>query len=95
MKIAAMQSHIVAVPPPHIGGMYWIFVSLQTHCGIEGVGEVYASTFHPEVMVKVLDDVFHRYLKGHDPHHIERFFSYLACSIDPIRFVMLHSFSPE
>ena len=74
MKIAAMQSHIVAVPPPHIGGMYWIFVSLQTHCGIEGVGEVYASTFHPEVMVKVLDDVFDRYLKGHDPHHIERFF---------------------
>ncbi|MBT4240155.1 MAG: mandelate racemase/muconate lactonizing enzyme family protein [Oceanospirillaceae bacterium] len=74
MKIAAMQSHIVAVPPPHIGGMYWIFVSLKTHCGIEGVGEVYASTFHPEVMVKVLDDVFDRYLKGHDPHHIERFF---------------------
>ena len=74
MKIAAMQSHIVAVPPPHIGGMYWIFVSLQTGCGIEGVGEVYASTFHPEVMVKVLDDVFDRYLKGHDPHHIERFF---------------------
>ena len=74
MKIAAMQSHIVAVPPPHIGGMYWIFVSLQTRCGIEGVGEVYASTFHPEVMVKVLDDVFDRYLKGHDPHHIERFF---------------------
>jgi galactonate dehydratase len=74
MKIAGMQSHIVAVPPPHIGGMYWIFVSLQTHCGIEGVGEVYASTFHPEVMVKVLDDVFDRYLKGHDPHHIERFF---------------------
>ena len=74
MKIAAMQSHIVAVPPPHIGGMYWIFVSLQTRCGIEGVGEVYASTFHPEVMVKVLDDVFDRYLKGHDPHHIERLF---------------------
>jgi galactonate dehydratase len=74
MKLAAMQSHIVAVPPPHIGGMYWIFVNLQTSCGIEGVGEVYASTFHPEVMVKALDDVFDRYLKGHDPHHIERFF---------------------
>mgnify|MGYP005696285317 CR=1 FL=1 len=70
-----MQSHIVAVPPPHIGGMYWIFVSLQTHCGIEGVGEVYASTFHPEVMVKVLDDVFDRYLKGHDPPPYRAFFS--------------------
>ena len=38
MKIATMQSHIVAVPPPHIGGMYWIFVTLQTTCGIKGVG---------------------------------------------------------
>ena len=42
MKIASMQSHIVDVPPPHVGGMYWIFVTLQTSCGIEGVGEVYA-----------------------------------------------------
>ena len=74
MKIAAMQSHIVTVPPPHIGGMYWIFVTLETSCGIQGVGEVYASTFHPEVMAKALDDVFDRYLKGHDPHHIERFY---------------------
>jgi 2-dehydro-3-deoxyphosphogalactonate aldolase len=54
--------------------MYWIFVTLQTSCGIEGVGEVYASTFHPEVMAKALDDVFDRYLKGYDPHHIERFY---------------------
>tara|TARA_B110000211_G_scaffold116634_1_gene135059 strand:+ start:9665 stop:10876 length:1212 start_codon:yes stop_codon:yes gene_type:complete len=74
MKIVAMTSHIVTVPPPHIGGMYWIFVTLETSCGIQGVGEVYASTFHPEVMAKALDDVFDRYLKGHDPHHIERFY---------------------
>lgn len=74
MKIAAMHSHIVTVPPPHVGGMYWIFVTLETSCGIQGVGEVYASTFHPEVMVKALEDVFDRYLKGHDPHHIERFY---------------------
>tara|TARA_B100000780_G_scaffold220709_1_gene159769 strand:+ start:423 stop:794 length:372 start_codon:yes stop_codon:yes gene_type:complete len=70
MKIASMQSHIVAVPPPHIGGMYWIFVTLQTTCELQCVGELYASTFYSEFMVKVLD----RYLKGHDPHHVERFF---------------------
>jgi len=74
MRIVSMQSHIVAVPPPHIGGMYWVFVTLRTDCGIQGVGEVYASSFHPTVMVAALDDVFERYLKGHNPHHIERFY---------------------
>ncbi len=73
MKIVSMQSHVVAVPPPHIGGMYWIFVTLQTDDGIEGVGEIYAATFHPKAMVPIIGDVFERYLEGHDPHHIERF----------------------
>jgi len=74
MKVTHCDTHIVATPPPHVGGMYWIFVSLKTDSGIEGVGEVYAATFHPEVMVKAIEDVFERFLKGHDPHHIERFF---------------------
>lgn len=74
MKVASCQIHIVAVPPPHIGGMYWIFVSLRTHCGIEGLGEIYAATFHPSVMVPAIEDVFERFLKDEDPHHIERFF---------------------
>jgi len=74
MKVSSCKSHVVAVPPPHVGGMYWIFVSLKTECGLEGVGEVYAASFHPTVMVKAIDDVFDRYLKGHDPHHVERFF---------------------
>lgn len=47
MKIASLKTHIVAVPPPHVGGMYWIFVRLETACGIEGVGEIYATSFHP------------------------------------------------
>ena len=42
MKVVSCESHVVATPPPHIGGMYWIFVKLGTACGIEGVGEVYA-----------------------------------------------------
>ena len=46
MKLASLKTHVVAVPPPHIGGMYWIFVRLQTACGIEGVGEIYATSFH-------------------------------------------------
>jgi galactonate dehydratase len=74
MKIAALETHIVAVPPPHIGGMYWIFVKLRTACGIEGVGEIYAATFHPNAMMPIIEDVFQRYLEGHDPHHVERFY---------------------
>ena len=54
MKVTHCDTHIVATPPPHVGGMYWIFVSLKTDSGIEGVGEVYAATFHPEVMVKAI-----------------------------------------
>ena len=74
MKVASCETHIVATPPPHIGGMYWIFVTIKTACGIEGVGEVYAASFHPSVMKLAIEDVFDRYLKGYDPHHIERFF---------------------
>jgi len=74
MQIERLQTHVVAVPPPHIGGMYWFFVTLTTKCGITGVGEVYASTFHPTIMEAALQDVFDRYLQGHDPHHIERFY---------------------
>ncbi len=74
MQVERLQTHVVAVPPPHIGGMYWIFVNLTTKCGITGVGEVYASTFHPTVIEAALKDTFERYLKGHNPHHIERFY---------------------
>lgn len=74
MKIISLETHVVAVPPPHIGGMYWLFVTLRTDCGIEGVGEVYAATFGPQAMVPVIKDVFARYLLEQDPHHIERFF---------------------
>ena len=74
MKLVSMTSHVVAVPPPHMGGMYWIFVTLRTDCGIEGVGEIYASTFHPSTMPALIDDVFERFLLEQDPHHIERFF---------------------
>lgn len=74
MKLASLETHVVAVPPPYIGGMYWIFVKLTTACGIEGAGEVYAASFHPSVVKGAVEDVFQRYLFGEDPHRIERFF---------------------
>jgi galactonate dehydratase len=74
MEVDKLNTYIVATPKPHIGGMYWIFLSIETRCGITGIGEVYSASFHPEVVVKAIEDVFERYLKGHNPHHIERFY---------------------
>ena len=33
MKIVSMSSHVVAVPPPHIGGMYWTTRTAIGHLG--------------------------------------------------------------
>jgi len=74
MEVVKLNTYIVGTPEPHIGGMYWIFLSIETKCGIRGIGEVYSASFHPEVVVKAIKDVFGRYLKGQDPHHIERLY---------------------
>ena len=74
MQVEKLNTYIVATPKPDIGGMYWIFLSIETKCGILGIGEVYSASFHPEVVVKGISDVFERYLKGYDPHHVERFY---------------------
>lgn len=74
MKVARCEVHVVAVPPPFLGGRYWILVRLCTACGIEGVGEIYAGGLHPEVIARAAEDVFARYLAGQDPHHVERLF---------------------
>ena len=74
MQVEKLNTYVVATPQPHIGGMYWIFLSIETKCGVLGIGEVYSASFHPEVVVKGVNDVFERYLKGHDPHHVERFY---------------------
>ncbi|WP_137129422.1 mandelate racemase/muconate lactonizing enzyme family protein [Rhizobium sp. FY34] len=73
MRVVSLSTHVVAVPPPHIGGMYWIFVELETACGIRGLGEIYATGFDPNALVPLIEDVFQRYLEGYDPHRIERF----------------------
>ena len=74
MRVTHLEAHVVAVPPPHLGGRYWILVRLGTACGIEGVGEIYAGGLHPEVIAQAARDVFERCLAGQDPHHVERLF---------------------
>ncbi len=71
MKIAELKTFVVGNPPPAFGGRYFIFLKLKTACGIEGVGEVYAASFAPEAIVKMIEDVFKRHVEGADPFRIE------------------------
>jgi len=72
MKIADFRTWVVANPPPHFGGRYWIFVKLTTDTGISGIGEAYSATFHPRVVAAMIEDVCERRVVGSNPFEIER-----------------------
>ena len=74
MRLQNLQIFTVAPPAPGWGGRYWIFVKLTTGCGIEGVGECYASTVGPKAMEAVIEDVFARHMEGENPENIELMF---------------------
>ncbi|MGU9957644.1 MAG: mandelate racemase/muconate lactonizing enzyme family protein [Arenicellales bacterium WSBS_2016_MAG_OTU3] len=71
MKISDVKTFVVANPPPHFGGQYWVFVKLTTDSGIEGIGEVYSLPFHPRVVEHMIQDVCERIVIGSDPFKIE------------------------
>jgi len=72
MKIVDVKTFVVGNPPPHFGGRYFIFLKLTTNSGIEGIGEVYAATFGPHIIAKMIEDVCVRHVIGSDPFKIER-----------------------
>lgn len=71
MKLADLRVFVVGNPPPSHGGRYFIILKLRTACGIEGVGEVYAATFGPHVVARMIADVFARRFEGQDPTQVE------------------------
>jgi galactonate dehydratase len=71
MKIRELKTFVVANPPPQWGGRYFVFLKLIADNGIEGVGEVYAATFGPHAMVRLIEDVFAQHVEGADPFAIE------------------------
>ena len=71
MKIKDLKTYVVANPPPHHGGAYFVFLKLTTDDGIEGVGEVYSVPFHPDKVAGLVEDVVERYVIGWDPFRIE------------------------
>ena len=72
MKISDARTFVVANPPPHHGGLYWIFVKLTSDSGISGYGEAYSVPFHPRVVAQMIEDVCERHVIGGDPFKIER-----------------------
>ncbi|MGB8328096.1 MAG: mandelate racemase/muconate lactonizing enzyme family protein [Steroidobacteraceae bacterium] len=72
MKLQDIKTFVVGNPPPHYGGRYFVFVKLVTDGNVEGVGEAYCVPFHPDIVTRMLVDVFSRYMRGEDPHNIER-----------------------
>ena len=73
MRLASLETFIVGTPPPGFGGRYFIFVRLSTACGITGVGEIYAASFAPDLICRMAEDMFQRYLEGNAPDQIEAF----------------------
>ena len=71
MRVTGLRTWVVGNPPPGFGGRYFVFLKLVTDNGIEGVGEAYAATFHPNVVVKMIEDVVERHVIGTDPFRIE------------------------
>ncbi len=72
MKITDVKTYVVGNPPPHFGGLYWVFVKLTTDSGVSGFGEVYSVPFHPDVVARMIEDVCERQVIGHDPFKIEQ-----------------------
>ncbi len=71
MKITDLKTYVVANPPPHHGGPYFIFLKLTTDDSIKGFGEVYGVPFSPHKVTQLIEDLVERYVIGWDPFNIE------------------------
>jgi len=72
MKITGLKTFVVGNPQPDRGGRYFVFLKLVTDEGIEGLGEVYVSTFGPKTVARMIEDVFAHHVMDADPFQIER-----------------------
>ena len=72
MRITDVDTFVVANPPPHRGGPYFVFLKLTTDDRIEGFGEVYGVPFHPDRVAQLIEDVAERHVVGWEPFQIER-----------------------
>lgn len=72
MEIRDLKTYVVANPPPHHGGPYFVFLKLTTDTGIEGFGEVYGVPFGPDRVTQLIQDTFENHVYRHNPFQVER-----------------------
>jgi galactonate dehydratase len=80
MKIARSETFIVGNPPPHLGGVNWVFVKLTTDEGIHGWGEAFGNEVYFASAAKLLDEMCEHFVIGADPFAIERLWKALYAS---------------
>jgi 2-dehydro-3-deoxyphosphogalactonate aldolase len=71
MKITDFKTFVVANPPPHFGGPYFVFVKLISDTGLYGYGEAYCVPFGPHTVAKMIEDICERFVISHNPFKIE------------------------
>ena len=71
MRVVDCTTFVIANPPPHFGGRYFIVVKLTTDTGIIGYGEIYVATVGPHAVAAMVDDVADRWVIDADPNRIE------------------------
>ena len=54
MRITDVKTYIVGNPPPHRGGLNWVFLKLMTDEGIEGWGECNFPTWSEHTLVQLV-----------------------------------------
>ena len=72
MKIVEGKAYVVGNPPPHYGGINWVFVKLTTDEGIHGWGEAFGSEVYFASAAKLIDEMCEHFVVGSDPFQIER-----------------------
>ena len=60
MRLKDIETFVVGNPPPYFGGRWFVFVKLTTDDNVSGIGESYGVPFHPDLVAKLLEDVFGR-----------------------------------
>jgi len=72
VKIVDVNTYIVGNPPPHRGGINWVFLKLITDEGIEGWGECNAPWYREHAQVQLVKELGKRFVIGKDPFDIEK-----------------------
>jgi galactonate dehydratase len=72
-KIVSAETFVVGVPPPHRGGLNWLFLKLTTNDGVVGWGECNCCMFRERSLVAIIEEVCDLFiLNMQDPFNTEQ-----------------------